>query len=139
MRTGVPMGVSAMLATKRIRMRTAHLRRLKSGLLVALGYILSPLSWWNDAVVNLPIAYAVGSLVSWVWPRLFLPAMITAYWMTNALGLLLIHRGAEDLLRQTKPRPKRREWLLNLLVSCFYTALVAALVLGGILKPPSFR
>jgi len=34
-------------------------RWLTGGVLTTLGFIRSPLSWWNDLFVNLPIAYTV--------------------------------------------------------------------------------
>ena len=32
-------------------------------LLLAVGWLLSPLCWWNDLVINLPLAYGVGVVV----------------------------------------------------------------------------
>lgn len=37
--------------------------QLRVLLLLAVGWLLSPLCWWNDLVINLPIAYGVGVLV----------------------------------------------------------------------------
>ncbi len=42
--------------------------KLRGSVIVGIGYMLSPLSWWNDLVFNLPIALAVGYAVSWVIP-----------------------------------------------------------------------
>ncbi len=33
-------------------------RKVAGGLLAVLGFILLPLSWWNEAFVNLPLALA---------------------------------------------------------------------------------
>lgn len=36
-----------------------------------IGYILSPLSWWNDAIVNIPIAIVVGTIFSLIDEKFF--------------------------------------------------------------------
>ncbi|MDZ7373597.1 MAG: hypothetical protein ONB23_06450 [candidate division KSB1 bacterium] len=120
-----------------IRPRTWE--RLKKTALIALGYILSPLSWWNDVVVNLPIAYGVASLVAWFSPRLFLPALILTYWATNVLGLVLMHKGIVDMVKPGRSKNQRRELLVTMAVFTFYSLLVIVLVLAGWLKPLAFR
>jgi hypothetical protein len=35
-------------------------RYFRSGALVSIGYMLSPLSWWNDVFFNLPIALVLA-------------------------------------------------------------------------------
>ena len=35
-------------------------RKIKGGVVAMIGFLLSPLSWWNDAFVNIPIAYGIG-------------------------------------------------------------------------------
>jgi len=60
---------------------------LREGVLITIGYILSPLSWWNDSFVNIPIAYLFGCLFTLISPKLFLPSMIIGYWITNVVGL----------------------------------------------------
>ena len=104
-----------------------------SGLLAVVGYLLSPLSWWNDAFINLPLAY----LFSWPFTRfaesLFLPSFIAGYWLTNIAGLLLLHRGVRGLFS----RPAAFDLKKQFLVSLAYTLLVVALGLLGWVKPPS--
>ncbi|MFS8793456.1 MULTISPECIES: hypothetical protein [unclassified Synechococcus] len=39
-------------------------KKLRGGILLILGFMLSPLSWWNDLFFNLPIAYGLGYLCS---------------------------------------------------------------------------
>jgi hypothetical protein len=67
--------------------------RLKCVILSWAGYILSPLSFWNDAFVNLPIAYAIGLLFGAFSRKFFLPGMIFGYWLSNILGFVLLHKG----------------------------------------------
>jgi hypothetical protein len=113
--------------------------RLGGGIWFVVGYLLSPLSWWNDAFINLPIAYGFASLVSLVSHRLFLPAILFGYWATNVLGLVLVHRGAAQVLSRDKPRNPRRELVKTLVASTLYTLLIAALVHFRILGSPFHR
>ncbi len=108
--------------------------RVRGSLLFVLGYILSPLSWWNDVFVNLPLAYALGSLAGLLSRRLFLPAMVLAYWGTNILGLVLMSKGAGNIIRPHKPADRRKELIGTLALSAFYTIAVILLVRLGILK-----
>ena len=109
-------------------------RRLaRGGVLAAIGYILSPLSWWNDLVVNIPIAYLAASLAALMYPGSFTAVFAAAYLATNILGFLLMHWGAEDLAGRRLGGEKRL--LYYLVVSAAYTALVVLLAETGIVKP----
>jgi hypothetical protein len=116
-------------------MSDRSIQRASWGTLAILGYILSPLSWWNDLWVNIPIAYAAANLARWVHPRLFLPALIAAYWITNLVGLLLLHAGIRGAVAD-KPAGLNRAALLRwLLISLVYTAVIAGLVHWNVLRP----
>ncbi len=110
-------------------------RRLISGIVAFIGYILSPLSWWNDAVVNLPLAWLFASLVSLVSHRLFAPAMILGYWLTNIAGILLMARGTAGVVTGDSPRLGRRQLIWSLVAATGYTLLIVLLYAFGVLKP----
>ncbi len=101
-------------------------RRLIGGFLVTVGYILSPASWWNDAFVNIPIAYVFAWAASKISPHLFLPVMVLAYWGTNVAGFLMMHVGATYILRKEIPK---KHWNLRrtLIVTAIYTILMVVL------------
>ena len=101
-----------------------NLRRMAWGSVFAIGFALSPISWWNDAVVNLPIAYLAAQLVAMLDQRLFLFAFVGTYWATNLIGLLSMHVSARKLLRQTEQRISLRRFFL---ISLVYTLLIVAL------------
>ena len=101
-----------------------NLRHLAWGSLFAIGFTLSPISWWNDAVVNLPIAYLAAQLAAMLDQRLFLFAFVGTYWATNLIGLLGMHVSARKLLRQTEQRISLRRFFL---ISLLYTLLIVAL------------
>ncbi|MCU0653518.1 MAG: hypothetical protein MUD10_04630 [Candidatus Pacebacteria bacterium] len=111
-------------------------QKIKGGVLATVGYILSPLSWWNDILVNIPIAYAFGFLFGLISKSLFFPAMIIAYWGTNILGFILIHKGASEIFSKTEKKYAKKEFLKDLLISIIYTSAILALVKLGILKFP---
>ena len=107
--------------------------RLKYTVVGLLGFLLSPLSWWNDAFVNLPLAYLFALPFSLISQSLLLPALIAGYWLTNVLGLVLMQAGVRKLVDGNAPPMK---WKMAILWSIAYTALIAVLVLSGWLKTP---
>ena len=114
------------------------LPRLLHAAVAWIGYLLSPLSWWNDPVVNLPLAFAIGAGVEYVWPGHFQAAVLAGYWATNILGLVLLHRGTIGVVCKTPPcRYTRRMLAMDLAVSLAYTLVIAALVKFGLLVAPS--
>jgi hypothetical protein len=43
-------------------------KKLRGGFLLVIGFLLSPLSFWNDLFFNLPIAYLFGYVCSLLSP-----------------------------------------------------------------------
>lgn len=113
-------------------------RRVRGGLLLGLGYMLSPLSWWNDLFFNLPVAYAFGLVVSRAAPSLFLPAAIAGYWFSNLIGILLMQLGFMDIVQgEGKERNLKKELLMGVLSSSLYTVVILALMHVGVLEVPA--
>jgi hypothetical protein len=73
-------------------------RKFKGGVLAMVGFMLSPLSWWNDLFVNVPLALAFAWVVSLLYPPSFKIACVMGYWLTNVLGFVLLHKGAQSML-----------------------------------------
>ncbi len=112
--------------------------RIAHAVLGGVGFLLSPLSWWNDAVVNLPLAYAFGTAAEHLFPGHFGGAVILGYWMTNVAGLVMLHTGASRALCRTPPcRYTRRMLGKDLAVSALYTVLIAGLAWAGLVRPPA--
>jgi hypothetical protein len=112
--------------------------RIRGGVLATFGYLLSPVSWWNDLFVNIPLAYAFAALVGLVSEDLFLPAMVAGYWITNILGFVLMHRGIkESVFKRTGAGYSKRELVSDLAVSAVYTIVVVVLVAVGFLRLPA--
>jgi hypothetical protein len=104
-------------------------KRLRGSLLFVVGYLLSPLCWWNDLIFNLPVAYGVGYLCSLVSVHWFLPGLIAGYWLSNVVGFILMQFGAIDALQKdAKPRDPQKELLMGVVSSTIYTLVILALV-----------
>jgi len=111
--------------------------RIRGGVLVTVGYLLSPVSWWNDLFVNIPLAYAFGSIFGLVSKDLFLPAMVAGYWITNILGFVLMHKGAKEIVsKKNVTGYSKRELASDLAISVVYTMIVVILAVAGVLRLP---
>lgn len=115
-------------------------RKISGGVLAVVGFMLSPLSWWNDAFVNLPLAIAFAWLVTLIVPlvwkeTVFDVAVVVGYWLTNVAGFVLMHKGAHQLLAKADAPAPKGSLKRDLLVSLAYTALIVLLLKFGVLKP----
>ena len=104
-------------------------RKFGGGVLVVLGLMLSPLTWWNDAFVNFPLALAFAWLIASfspaVWREVvFQVALVIGYWLTNVLGLVLMHKGARQFKKAVNQPEARRELVKDLWIAVGYTALI---------------
>lgn len=111
-------------------------RKIVSSVIAFLGYILSPFSWWNDLLVNFPISYALAIPIGLLNRSLFLPAFIINYWLTNIVGLLLIHLGVKGFVAKDSPQLTKKELLKTLLFCFLYTSLILVLILTNVLSFP---
>lgn len=103
-------------------------RKIRGGGLVALGYMLSPLSWWNDLIFNLPIAYGFGWLFGLLSPAWILPMTVVGYWISNLLGILMMQWGATDVLKSESEGRWQRDLLIGVASSTVYTLVIVGLV-----------
>jgi hypothetical protein len=120
---------------KSLRVSIALKRKVTGGFLAVVGYMLSPLSWWNDAFVNLPLALLFAWLVSAFYKPAFAAAMVIGYWLTNVLGFVLMHKGAQKMLTEKQKKYSARDLLRDVGISLLYTGLIVALIKLGVLKP----
>jgi len=114
------------------------LKKLRGGALVGIGYMLSPLSWWNDLFFNLPIALVFGYAVGWINSAWFLPGTIVGYWLSNVLGILMMQFGAMDMFLTDEKRNVKRDILIGFAGSTLYTIIISLLVYFHILQVPDF-
>src|SRR5690242_228615 len=110
-------------------------RKVSGGILALVGFMLSPLSWWNDLFVNVPLALAFAWLVSLVYKPAFTVAWVVGYWLTNVIGFVLMQKGAETMIGEKGGKYSRRDLLRDLLISLGYTIVIVGLVKLGAVKP----
>lgn len=117
--------------------KVALAKRLRGGFLLGIGYLLSPLSWWNDIFFNLPVAYLFGYICSLFSKDLLIPCAIVGYWLSNVLGILLMQAGALDMVQDsTAPRNFKKELLMGIGSSTVYTLAILALLHFKVLNTP---
>ncbi len=112
--------------------------KISGGIIVLIGYLLSPLSWWNDLIINLPLAYGFAYLCSLVNKNIFLPAMIAGYWATNIFGFVLLHHGSKKIIAKNKiEKYSKKDFYKDFSISLGYTLLVLLLAKIAWLKIPT--
>lgn len=113
-----------------------HKQRISGGIMATIGYMLSPLSWWNDLYLNIPLAYLGAWLASLFYKPAFLTAFIAAYWITNVAGLVIMHKGIKKAAgKQMISRYTRKELLKDIALSLVYTGVIIILIKLHIIRP----
>jgi len=110
-------------------------RKASGGTLAFIGYMLSPLSWWNDLFVNWPLALAFAWIISWFCRPAFTASLILGYWLTNLLGFVLMQKGGAKILSAADPPYSWKSMRRDLAISVLYTVLMVALVKMGVIAP----
>lgn len=113
-------------------------KRVRGGLLFIVGWLLSPLCWWNDLIFNLPVAYGFGYLCHLFSAKFFIPGLITGYWISNVIGILLMQFGAIDVVqKQTQDRNLTKDLWTGVVSSTVYTGIIVALLQFHIIDMPA--
>ena len=110
-------------------------KKITSGIIGFVGFILSPVSWWNDLVVNFPLSYIMAAPFGLISRDLFLPMFIVSYWVTNILGLLLMHLGINGAIKESSP-VTRKELTKTIVFCVIYSLIITILVQTSVLKLP---
>lgn len=107
------------------------------GTLGVIGFILSPLSWWNDLFVNVPLSFAfawgVGrflTLFTEIHRWLFINLFVIGYFLTNLIGFLMIHYSIFGL-----KRGKAGSLKIQALICLIYTAVILVFFSLNICNP----
>lgn len=122
-------------ATAESIFKRISLKKIRGGLLFAIGWLLSPLCWWNDLVFNLPVAYGFGYLCGLFSTNWTLPGTIAGYWLSNLVGIFLMQAGAIDVL-QSQERNLKKELFWGVVSSSIFTIGVVVLIGLKILDVP---
>jgi len=119
----------------RMANRVLTKRKVFGGTLAFIGYLLSPLSWWNDLFVNWPLALAFAWGIGWFCKPAFTASLIVGYWLTNLLGFVLMQKGGARMIREEDQPYSRQSLRRDLAISVLYTVLIVALVRMGVIGP----
>ena len=121
---------------RQIGSQAITMRKFRGAVLFAVGWLLSPLCWWNDLIFNLPVAYGVGYLFSQVSSNWFLGGTIAGYWLSNLVGILLMQVGAIEVF-QNQERNLKKDLLWGVVSSSIFTGVAIALIQFQILEIPT--
>ncbi|MFM7449507.1 MAG: hypothetical protein ACKO24_13030 [Leptolyngbyaceae cyanobacterium] len=125
-------------SVKDSRAKAPILKKIRGGVLLTIGFLLSPLSWWNDLIFNLPVAYGFGYLCSLLSPHWLVPGTIAGYWFSNVLGILLMQSGLLDMVpERSGERSLKQELLTGIVTSTAYTLLIVGLLQFHLLETPA--
>lgn len=98
-----------------------------------IGWILSPLTFWNDAFVNIPLSYLMANILVRFIKCDFLWLLLASYWFTNVAGLGMMYATGKDI---AKGRAGVIKGILSLLItSAVYSVIIIVLGRLGIIKP----
>src|SRR5579871_1650867 len=97
--------------------------------------MLSPLSWWNDLFVNVPLALAFAWPISLFAPSAFEAAFVLGYWLTNIIGFVMMHKGANKMMREKDSPYTLRAFARDMGISLLYTLLIILLVKYKFVEP----
>ena len=106
--------------------KEATLSLVTRGVIGVIGFILSPLTWWNDLFVNVPLSYAfaylTGSLLRLfvlISKDLFINLFMVGYFLTNLIGFLMMHYSVFGVRKG-----KKGSFKTEVLISAFYTLVI---------------
>jgi len=98
---------------------------LLSGILITVGWALSPLSFYNDAFVNIPISLLLTKITHHYFNLNPVVSMGFYYILTNLLGFLLLFLGVRNM-KQVKWKISTRSTLFKLILFLIISMLVAS-------------
>lgn len=98
-----------------------------------IGWLLSPLTFWNDAFVNIPLSYLLANILVRFMNVDFLRLVLISYWVTNGLGICLMYAAGKDAVRSREGVIK--DILSLIITTVVYSLIIVALGRLGILRP----
>ncbi len=82
-----------------------------------IGWILSPFTWWNDAFINIPLSYLMANILFYFIRVKFVWLVVFCYWLTNAIGLLLMYYDGRHLMLASKNRIRTFLYLVVFIIA----------------------
>ena len=128
------------MKTNILKTRKGIKKALTGTCLTTIGFILSPLTWWNDLFVNLPLAFAFAYIVGLALSPFVVVNMMTffvlmaiGYFLTNVLGFMLMHKGTAHIATIKSQKKAEFCWKKNLAYSLIAVVLVGLSAHFGLL------
>ena len=87
--------------------------------------------------ITVPLALLFAWMVSSFYRPAFEASLIVGYLLTNLLGLMLMHKGAQKLFGRKQKRYSRESLWKDLLISLAYTAGLLVLLRLKVIAPLS--
>jgi len=109
------------------------MRKIFSGALFFTGWMLSPFTWWNDILVNIPLSYLIANIIYYSTGLPFKWLVLSSYWLTNVLGLFLMYVGGKETVAYSKKRI--RVTLILIAAMAVYSIIMIYLDHAGKLHP----
>ena len=98
-----------------------------------IGWLLSPLTFWNDIFVNIPLAYFAANILYYLTGIHFDLLVVGCYWASNFIGLVMMYISGKMTL--VKGKHAFREAIVTLSMMVLYSILLIILARLGYLKP----
>ena len=89
------------------------------------GWLLSPLTTWNDVLINIPLAYIMARAVKAVFTLDMAVLTIIFYWVTNIAGLGMMYFSARRIAAESKI-PKKS--LLSIVVPMIIYSIIIIII-----------
>lgn len=112
------------------KLRNQKLKVIASSFLGLIGFLLSPLSWWNDVFVNLPLAWLFAYIITLPFSyigdvsRIFFGIIFSiGYLLTNVLGFYLMHMSIVNLTEKETISHKK-QFTISILYTLIFLALI---------------
>lgn len=102
-------------------------------LIFFVGWLLSPLTFWNDSFINIPLSYILANIFIRIFPVNFLSLLLAFYWLSNALGIFMMYASGKKIIEERKGLV--RSVLTILATIAIYSLVLITLERAGILKP----
>lgn len=104
------------------------MKKILAGIIFLIGFILSPFSWWNDILVNIPLAYFLAIPFCKISKGFFLFAFMFFYVMTNVIGIIMIRRSAIFLKNKEQKKYTKKQIKIDIIMMVIFTILIFILV-----------
>jgi len=98
-----------------------------------IGWILSPLTTWNDAFVNIPLSYLLANIIVRLVNVNFPLLVLASYWATNIIGLGLMYAAGKNAIKDRGGAFKAVSSMI--ITTALYSIIILILGRIGILKP----